>query len=250
MQHRSVYCAGSTPAIRYASEILLERGIPVVHHPSEDVGYILLDVPSFDRDGALRGGGNLEELLSQLPRDTVICGGNLSEFIPEGYEALDLLQDEEYLARNAAITAYCTIQIAASLLPVTLADAPTLIVGWGRIGKCLARLLKELGASVTVTARNPAHRAALLSLGYGTGETEAIHLQPFRLIVNTVPEMLLTADQLGECTRALKLDLASRRGLNSPDAIWARGLPGIHAPESSGRLIADTLIGLMREVRK
>ena len=103
---------------------------------------------------------------------------------------------------------------------------------------------------MTVTARNPAHRAALLSLGYGTGEAETLHLEPYRLIINTVPAPLLTPEQLALCPRAVKLDLASRKGLCCPEAVWARGLPGIHAPESSGRLICDTLLRLLEEVEE
>lgn len=247
MLPRPLYCAGSTPAVRYATEILAARGIPIALSPQDHNGYVLLDVPSFDPSGALRGGGKPEELLNVLADDAVLCGGNLNHPLLEGLPTVDLLRDEEYLARNAAITAQCAIQIAASLLSITLAEAPTLILGWGRIGKCLARLLEDLGARVTVTARNPAHRAMLLALGYGTAEASALDLKPYRLIINTVPAPLLKPAQLEACPRAVKLDLASRRGLPGPDAVWARGLPGNHAPESSGRLIADTLTRLWKE---
>ena len=250
MLQRPIYCAGSTPAVRYAAELLAQRGIPIAHTLGEDTGCLLLDVPSFDPAGALRGGGRLEDLLQVLPDDAVICGGNLNHPLLEGLPTLDLLRDEEYLARSAAITAHCTVQIAASLLPITLAEAPTLILGWGRIGKCLARLLKGLGADVTVAARNPAHRAMLLALGYCAAEAGKTDLEPFRLIVNTVPLPLLTAAQLEACPRAVKLDLASRRGLPVTNAVWARGLPGIHAPESSGMLIVETLLRLGKEAAK
>ena len=246
MPQKPIYCAGTTPAVRYAAELLTQRGLPMARTPAE-AELLLLDVPSFDPTGGLRGGGALEDLLSDLPDDAVICGGNLNHPLLEGLPTLDLLRDEEYLARNAAITAHCTLQIAASLLNVTLAEAPSLILGWGRIGKCLAQLLKGLGADVTVAARNPAHRAMLLALGFGAAEAQHLDTRPFRLIVNTVPAVLLSQEQLAACPRAVKLDLASRRGLKCPDAVWARGLPGIHAPESSGALIAETLLRLGKE---
>ena len=250
MLQRPIYCAGSTPAVRYAAETLAQRGVPIAHAPGEETGCLLLDVPSFDSAGALRGGGRLEDLLRELPDDAIIAGGNLNHPLLEGLPLLDFLRDEEYLAKNAAITAHCTLQIAASLLPVTLAEAPTLILGWGRIGKCLARLLKSLGAEVTVAARNPAHRAMLPALGFGAAEARELDPAPFRLIVNTVPASVLTARQLQRCPRAVKLDLASRRGLPVADAVWARGLPGIHAPESSGNLIAETLLRLGKGAEK
>ena len=48
----------------------------------------------------------------------------------------------------------------------------------------------------------------------------------------------------------MKIDLASEKGLGGEDVIWARGLPGIHAPESSGRLIAETCLRLGMEGEK
>ena len=45
----------------------------------------------------------------------------------------------------------------------------------------------------------------------------------------------------------VKIDLASKPGIEDEDVIIARGLPGIHFPESSGKLIADTLLRLCQE---
>ena len=44
---------------------------------------------------------------------------------------------------------------------------------------------------------------------------------------------------------AIKIDLASVPGMNGDDVIIARGLPGKEAPESSGKLIADTILRLV-----
>ena len=46
-----------------------------------------------------------------------------------------------------------------------LADCKVLVIGWGRIGKCLAALLKGLEADVTVVARKETDRAILHALG-------------------------------------------------------------------------------------
>ena len=40
------------------------------------------------------------------------------------------------------------------------------------------------------------------------------------------------------------IDLASKLGIEAEDVIWARGLPGKDAPETSGDLIARTVIRL------
>jgi hypothetical protein len=43
------------------------------------------------------------------------------------------------------------------------------------------------------------------------------------------------------------IDLASRQGIDHEDVIIARGLPGIHFPESSGILIAKTFLQYYKE---
>ena len=83
----------------------------------------------------------------------------------------------------------------------------------------------------------------LLALGYGAISTEAIAAAPYRVIFNTAPQMVLPHTP----ARALKIDLASQPGIGGEDVIWARGLPGKDAPETSGELIARTVIRRLQE---
>lgn len=240
------YRAGTTPACGYAAEALKARGIPFIGHVSPEITHLLLDVPGFGPDGQLRGGGDGERLLRMLPGRITVFGGNLEQDCLEGYKKQDLLRDEGYLAQNAWITAECALKVAAPLLTSTLRDTPTLVLGWGRIGKCLAQLLKAIGCPVTVMCRKEADLAMLRAFDYEAISTEAIP-KGYRLIFNTAPAMVLTAEKLENCGTCVKIDLASRRGIEGEDVVWARGLPGIHAPESSGRLIANTVIRMLKE---
>ena len=156
---------------------------------------------------------------------------------------IDLLEDPEYLAENAAITAHCALSIAAQLLPVTLADAHPLVLGWGRIGKCLAKLLHAMGACVTVAARKESRRVMIDALGYKSCAVEDIHTENYRLIINTVPAMVLPKAP----GTALKIDLASVQGIGGAEVLQARGLPGRLAPESSGALIAQLITQWIKE---
>ena len=143
-----------------------------------------------------------------------------------------------------------TLVLSLNHLPVTLDRCPVLILGWGRIGKCLGRLLRQLGADVTVYTRKQTDRATLTALGYQTLDTlsPGLHLRQYRVICNTAPTMLLTREQLRFCDPdCLKIDLASEKGIEGDDVLWARGLPGKDAPESSGKLIAKTLIPILRK---
>lgn len=249
MNRNRIYCAGATPAIRYAGQRLQSMGFSISQKAEWDVGHVLLDIPSFREDGKLRTGGSIDTLLSSLPKDIIIWGGNVDCAATEGYRKTDLLQDEEYLAKNAAITADCALQVAAPLLTATWQESPALVIGWGRIGKCLSKLLKDIGNNVTVAARNPAARCALQSMGYLTTDLQQIHqdADKYRIVFNTVPDTVIGDAHAELWQRCIRIDLASRKGIAGEGVIWARGLPGIHAPESSGRLIAETISRLWKE---
>ena len=241
-----IFPATRSPALLAASDTFKTKGYGVVDRPCEGVTHLLLPVPSLEKDGTIRGGGELAELLTLLPKSIVIIGGYLPE-IP-GYRCIDLLKDPTYLADNAYITAHCAIRIAMTQLKVTFRDCKVLVIGWGRIGKCLTRLLRGLDADITVAARKETDRAMAHALGYNAIDIQEIGTNPdaYRLIFNTVPSPILTPEQTAECRDGcVKIDLASVQGLEGSDVLWARSLPGIYAPESSGSLIARSAIRLM-----
>lgn len=241
------YTAGHTEALDYATEELKRKGFAFSPKPDKTVTHLLLPVPSFDPDGKVKGGVSLAPVLELLSRNVTIFGGNIGSFVPAGYKTVDLLQDALYLAENADITAHCAAKLAMAKLPVTMQGCQVLVVGWGRIGKCLARLLKNMGAIVTVAARKESDRAMLTALGYDTENAHRLNygLVRYRVIFNTVPSMILPADALRFCVAdCLKIDLASAPGMDASDVIWARGLPNKDTPESSGKLIARSVLRL------
>ena len=220
-----IYPGGTTRAIQYAARC---PGLPLTPCPTPDTTHLLLDVPTRQE--------GVESILAQLGTVTVI-GGNLN--FP-GYACLDLLKDEEYLAKNAALTARCALKLALPYLPVTLEGCPALVLGWGRIGKCLALLLKGLGAEVTVAVRESAHRAMAQALGCKAAELSSLtgKVEGYRLIYNTIPAKILS-DSVSYDPECVAVELASVPALPG-NVIDGRGLPGRLAPESSGRLIAET----------
>ena len=229
--------------MRYACDALVNT-YRFSAKPAADVTHLLLPVPSFSPDGRIRSGGVLENLLADLPEDITVIGGKLEHPALAAYRRVDLLRDEEYTARNAAITADCAIRVAGAHMPFVFSGMPMLIVGWGRIGKCLADRLRALGADVTVTSRREADRCMLRALGFRAVDPgRLLRPEQYRVIFNTAPTMVLPEPP----KTAVKIELASRPGLGGSDVIAAGGLPGKLAPESSGQLIAQTVIRLLEE---
>ncbi len=223
------YIPEDTPTLAYAQEYLLRRGMPIVSE-GRYASHVLLGMAP-------------KALPEGIPEDAVVMGGKLDALA--GVRKIDFLKDTYFLAENAKITAHCALSELLPRLNSILPECPVLVIGWGRIGKCLAALLKNCGASVTVASRWETNRGLLHALGYQAMDTAALgsNLAGFRAILNTAPELVLdeTADGF---TRpdCVKLDLASVPGM--VHAVSLRGLPGKDAPESAGRLMALTAIRL------
>ncbi len=227
------YPAGGNPI---ALKRLQELGCQVSEAPGPQVTHALLPIPN---------PVDWQPLLEGLEETVTVVGGNLPQEIWERFDAMDLLRDEYYLAQNAAITADCAVQVARNHLPVVLQGCPVLILGWGRIGKCLAQLLRASGARVTVAARKETDLAMLQALGYEAEQISLLRrgLGKYRVIFNTAPQPVLSREQMGFCTPdCVKIELASQPGMAGEDVISARGLPGKMAPESAGLLIARTVL--------
>ena len=229
MRAVTIFPMGDGPAVRFAARALQKQGVDVAPALSEQVTHVLLNVPTKEAD------------LSSVPAGVTVIGGNL-EHIPDCYPKVDLLHEEQYLAENAALTADCALRLLGQHLPVALRDCPILIIGWGRIGKCLASILKALGAQVSVAARKPSDLGMLTALGYKAVEIGNIDPIPYRAILNTAPAPVLSPGG-----NAVKIDLASRLGMPGEEVIWARGLPGKMLPESSGELIARGVLRYLGE---
>ena len=236
MLRRPILCVPRSDAVRIAAQHLADAGLPVTFKAAPDISHVLLPVPSFTS-----GDSYLAHLLNDLPEDVIFSGGFLDTPLLHGRQTVDFLQDPYYLAENAAITASCAIRM---LDRVSLKGSRVLIVGWGRIGKCLCRLLDAEGAELTVAVRKDTDRAMIRALGFrgisiGDARQELYH---YDVILNTVPEMVLP--DIDAKPDAIILELASRPGISGANIIDARGLPGKMAPEASGKLIAKTFIRL------
>ncbi len=227
MRQATVFPIGDSPALSFAIRALEKEGVQVGSALSQAT-HVLFPVPT------------KEVNVQNIPEGVTVIGGNL-DFLPDTFPKVDLLREEQYLAENAHLTADCALRLLADRLGVAFRGCPLLVIGWGRIGKCLATMLKALEADVTVAARKASDLGMLTALGYKAVAVSDIEPERYRAIINTAPAPILERD--GDY---IQIDLASQQGLAGQRAIWARGLPGKMLPEASGRLIAQ---GVLRHLK-
>ncbi len=206
----------------------------------------------------------IHDVFKCMSKNQLFIAGRISEKIVHlsqvcNVYAVDMLDREEMAVLNAIPTAEGAIQIAMEEMPITLHNSNTLILGYGRIGKTLAKMLQGLGANVFVEARKYADIAWIRSNGYKpvilTDLSQTV--KEMSVIFNTIPSIVLNYDILKvlnpEC---LIIDLASKPGGVDFDrakelglrAIWALSLPGKVAPVTAAQFIKDTVYNIIEEL--
>lgn len=168
-----------------------------------------------------------------------------------------LFTRDDVAIANSIPTAEAALEIAMAHTDFTIHDAHVLVTGFGRVGITTARLFHQVGANVTVTARNNADFARIKEMRltplHHDQLTQTNHIDIF---INTVPALLFTEKVIDSMKEsAIIIDLASAPGgtdfevaeKRNITAILALGLPGKVAPKTAGSIIATTLLHLMTE---
>ena len=205
----------------------------------------------------------IEDIFNLFHAGQTVVAGKVDHSLFEkagrsGVRLYDYLEREEFSVANAIPSAEGAVQLAMEELPVTLHDAKVLIVGFGRIGKLLARYLQCLGAQVTVSARKFGDLAWIEAYGYCAVNTYELDgsLGEFDLVYNTVPSLVLDNALLSQLRHdCLCIDLASKPGgidFNAAKklglrAIWELSLPGKVAPVTAGTIMKRTIYNIIKE---
>ncbi|MBQ9166741.1 MAG: dipicolinate synthase subunit DpsA [Oscillospiraceae bacterium] len=206
----------------------------------------------------------VEDIFEALSPGQLVCAGKVPpklRVLAERKKLIlrDYFEREELAVANAVPTAEGAIQIAMEELTTTIFGLRVLVIGFGRIGKILAHRLQGMGAKVTVSARKYSDLAWIEAYGYTPEHTGQLTgwLGAYDLIINTVPSRVLELPQLTDLKEnCLVIDLASRPGGVDRAAaaqlgvkvIWALSLPGKVAPDTSGRIIKDTVYHILQEL--
>ncbi len=203
----------------------------------------------------------LDELFDKIKAGTIVFGGKVS---PETADKCkipiyDYFIREELSILNAVPTAEGAIETALAETAHTLFKSKCLIIGYGRIGKILAHRLQALGVLVSVSARKCEDFAWINAFGYNCMDSRDLNgkISDYDIIINTVPSVILNGELLKQIPKStLVIDLASKPGgvdFNLAKelglkVIWALSLPGKTAPITSGEIIKDTIINILKEM--
>lgn len=199
---------------------------------------------------------SIDILLENLENKFFIAG-SIQEKIKQELQKkkikyFDLMDDEKVTILNTIATAEGALQIAMENTKITIDSSRVLVLGFGRVGKTVAKLFSNMGAQVYCEARKREDLAWIETLGYIPIKLENMleNLYAYDIIINTVPALILDKKELQLVkSESIIIDLASAPGgVNHEEAnrlqlksILALGLPGKVAPETSAKILKETI---------
>ncbi|HOQ00665.1 MAG TPA: dipicolinate synthase subunit DpsA [Acetivibrio clariflavus] len=206
----------------------------------------------------------IKDVFKSMTKNQIFIAGRISEKIQQAASvysvySVDLLDREEMAVLNAIPTAEGAIQIAMEEMPITLHNSNALVLGFGRIGKILAKMLLGIGCNVYVAARKYSDLAWIKGYGYTAVHINEIgnNLESMDVIFNTIPYVILDINMLQKVKKdTLIIDLASKPGgvdfEKAKDmglkTIWALSLPGKVAPVTAAEFMKDTIYNIITEL--
>lgn len=198
----------------------------------------------------------IKELIQKIKNKTLIAGSikqNVYDLASENnVRIIDFMKKEEVAILNAISTVEGAIEIIIKNTDKILHGSNILILGFGRIGKVLAKKLSGLSANITCAARKKEDFAWITAYGYKTTNINLLkkNLSQYDIIINTVPHMVLTKERLNYVKKdCLIIDLASKPGgidqkiaeEKGIKSIWALALPGKVAPFTTAEIIKKAI---------
>ncbi|WP_232697090.1 dipicolinate synthase subunit DpsA [Brevibacillus daliensis] len=207
-----------------------------------------------------------KEHAQALRKDCVVYTGMAKPYLKQllrehDVSLVELLNRDDVAIYNSIPTVEGALMVTIQNTDVTIHGSEVIVLGLGRVGMSLARVLHALGARVKVGVKRPEHIARSNEMGI-----QAFDLDDFKsqvtnvnMIFNTIPALVITAEIIAQMPQsAFILDIASRPGgtdfryaeRRGIKAVLAPSLPGIVAPKTAGQIIARTLSRLLAEQGK
>ncbi|SFD69424.1 dipicolinate synthase subunit A [Paenibacillus catalpae] len=205
----------------------------------------------------------LDQHIARLPKHCKVYAGMAKPYLRELCEKhqiglVELFDRDDVAIYNSIPTAEGAIMMAIQNTDITIHGSTSMVLGFGRTGFTMARTLQSLGANVLVGVRRSEHFARAAEMGFVPFYTSQLlqNTGNIDLLFNTIPTMIVTAQIIANLpSRTVIIDLATKPGgtdfrfaeKRGIKAMLAPGLPGIVAPKTAGRIIADCLTQLITD---
>ena len=148
--------------------------------------------------------------------------------------AIDYTDDEAFLKKNAYLTAEGAITLYYNEVKETLLNKEILILGYGRIAKYLAKMLKSLNCDVSIFARRNEVQTEIALDGY---KPVKLKNDGYDIVFNTIPEIITE----NKFENRICIELANGFA-NKKNTINGNGIPGKMFPKTASEIILEAIL--------
>ena len=227
----------------------------------EDCNIIIFPLP-VSRDGVHINCNEQYKLVDIIPKintqSLVLCGPMSKEvslmFYLYGVKPIEYSNIEEFAIRNAHATAEAALLLTMRSISTTLLNKKCLVVGYGRIGKFLSKMLKDINADVTVGARSKKDFALLDCLGYKRVNSTKLddEISKYEIIINTVDHKIIPLQNISENTVVIELaginvDYYNQLKDKNCKVIDGKALPAKYAIDTAKEILYNTIKNIIEE---
>ena len=191
----------------------------------------------------------LEEIAEQVRPGALVAGYGIPDWLGDrigelGGVIYDGAMDEELVMKNARLTAEGAVGRIITTEGRSPSELSVGVVGYGRIGGALVRLLLFLGSRVTVYSGKDSTLRALAELGIDARDYRGgLDLGGLDLLINTAPARLIEKRDLKGREELKIIDLASGNYLDGlPRVEKMPSIPEIMFPISAGRIYYESIV--------
>ncbi len=266
---------------RVLFDTLLSKGIDTLYvadksslseiNSFNSFSHILLPVPvSRDSVNVFSDNENfnltLDELANKLTRAHTVFGGAYPQKLKASLNEknityFDLLQNEDFLVSNAALTAQGALRLLLESTDNYIVGKKALIIGFGRVAIALASLLKAVGIDIYIAARSDEQLKKADRSGYKTVKLSNIsdYIYFFDYLFGSVPARVISRGDVSLIRDdAIYFELASppfsadKEDFTAENKRYVSGaaLPGKYLSSASGELIADYILSFIKKQKE
>ncbi|HEY4601606.1 MAG TPA: dipicolinic acid synthetase subunit A [Cerasibacillus sp.] len=204
-----------------------------------------------------------EEWFKRLKKPTPVFTGITNDYLTTVTkdtfaQVIPLLERDDVAIFNSIPTAEGTILMAMKHTDYTIHSSRVIVAGFGRVGHTVANKFAALGAHVSVAATRIKDLARIIEMGLNAIPIDQLHqyTNECDILINTIPAQVINERVIQYLpSHALIFDLASKPGGTDFDfakqrgikAILSESLPGVVAPKTAGKILADVIIQLLQE---
>ncbi len=194
-----------------------------------------------------------DELMNIPDRSDLFCG-SLNDMQKKILEIKNithhnLLSDEIFAMDNALLTAEGALMLIIRGTNVSIFGEKIAILGYGRVGKAMATLLKGLDVDFSIFSNDYTEQSMARLLGKKIYDLDS-EFNDYDVIINTIPAKILPLSKLkGAKKSCYILDLASYSGVEMCDINClglaydnALGIPGKYSPKTAGEILAQSIL--------